>query len=51
VSLKAFKTVRRRLGLPIPKATELEVYAREQAKEFNDRRRQDLEPISIAGLD
>ena len=51
VSLNAFKTVRRRLGLPIPKASELEVYAREHAKDFNDRRRQNLEPISIAGLD
>lgn len=51
VSLKAFKTVRRRLGLPIPKAPELEAYAREQAEEFNDRRRQEREPISIPGLD
>ncbi|MDR8015658.1 hypothetical protein [Ectopseudomonas guguanensis] len=50
VSLKAFKAVRRSLGLSIPKATELEVYAREQAKEFNDRRRQEPAPISIPGL-
>lgn len=51
MSLKAFKAVRRRLGLPIPKATELEVYARELAKEFNDRRREDRGPIRIPGLD
>lgn len=51
VSLKAIKAVRRRLGLPIPKAPELEAYAREQAEEFNDRRRQEREPISIHGLD
>ncbi|MFM5296553.1 hypothetical protein ACEUAI_20200 [Aeromonas veronii] len=38
VSLKAFKNFRRSQGLPVPKATELEAYAKEQAEEMNRRR-------------
>ena len=37
VSLKAFKDFRRKRGLPIPKAAELEDYARELAEEINRR--------------
>lgn len=37
VSLKAFKDFRRKRGLPIPKAAELENYARELAEEINRR--------------
>lgn len=50
VSLKAFKEVRRSRGLPIPKATEFEAYAQEQAAAIYDSRRQAQEPISIPGL-
>lgn len=37
VSLKAFKALRRRKGLPIPRATEIEAFAKQQAKEFHKR--------------
>lgn len=41
VSLKAFKKLRRSRGLPIPRATELEDYAKELAEEMNRRRSQE----------
>ena len=50
VSLKAFKELRRRRGLPIPRATELEAYANQQAEDAC-RRVLDQTPVTIEGLE
>ena len=50
VSLKAFKAVRRSRGLHIPKATEIEAYARQQAEEDRCRLYPRTEQ-KIAGLE
>lgn len=50
VSLKAFKDLRRRRGLPIPKAVELEAYAKQTAEESR-LRVLDPTPLTIDGLE
>jgi hypothetical protein len=51
VSLKAFKDLRRRRGLPTPRATELEAFADEQAKAFHQSVRQGQTAETIEGLE
>ncbi|MPQ69473.1 hypothetical protein [Pseudomonas sp. MWU12-2323] len=51
VSLKAFKELRRRRGLLIPRATELEAYASQQAEGLLNSLRNASAPATIDGLE
>lgn len=50
VSLKAFKDLRRRRSLPIPKATEVEAFAQHEAEEAR-RRVYEASPSAVEGLE
>ncbi|MCF5371982.1 hypothetical protein [Pseudomonas syringae] len=51
VSLKAFKGLRRSRGLLIPRATEVEAYAKQQAADLLDRGHNARPPIANNGLE